>query len=94
MSDLVEKVQTAIARALHKDPEAYHGYFENAARAAIEAMREPTRKMIDAAWTSTTIHGEHPKGVLSHKTKTRTRWNAMIDAALTTDADQTPERPA
>jgi hypothetical protein len=41
-----------------------------AARAAIEALREPTGKMLDAAYFE--VRGQSAAGV----------WSAMIDAAL------------
>ena len=50
-------------------------YYQRMARAAIEAMREPTSEMVDAAYANT-------GGVGATKC-----WQAMIDAALS-EVDQ------
>jgi hypothetical protein len=47
------------------------------ARAAIEAMREPTEAMVDAVWTRPDANGsQYPIGGY------REQYRAMIDAAL------------
>jgi hypothetical protein len=56
------------ARILETDP-----YLPRQARAAIEAMREPTEEMLDAA-------REYRPAV--HRLTFRDAWRAMIDAAL------------
>lgn len=49
------------------------GKYRDRARAAIEAMREPTSEMIDAAWNEAETQTEQAQEV----------WCAMINAALT-----------
>jgi hypothetical protein len=65
--DMIERVARAIGRAelLPDDADRHWKRFEIHARAAIEAMREPTEAMLKAAPFS------HPL----------TNWQAMIDAA-------------
>lgn len=85
MSDMTERVARAICKAHY----IYDDYNEEEAqraadnewvdwcveaRAAIEAMREPTGEMLLAAWGSEDDQGE--PGV------TESTWTAMIDAAL------------
>ena len=43
-----------------------------AARAAIEAMREPTERMVQAGWATNGYRGD----------MTKAEWSAMIDVAL------------
>lgn len=52
------------------------------ARAAIEAMREPTKAMVDDAWSNSP--GEDGPMVL------RIAWGNMIDAALQLDTEPPP----
>jgi hypothetical protein len=78
---MVEKVARAIAHDIHKDGDwgldgatAYEGRtaeFEAMARAAIEAMREPTR---DMKWAHELPH--------IGPDEIEEMWRAMIDAAL------------
>ena len=63
----------------------------NRARAAVEAMLEPTEEMIQAAWTATQKRSPEEylfaAGVpasVSHAHKMRVRYKAMIIAALST----------
>lgn len=78
MSEMIERV----ARALFEDANGTSDGWENtnqtrwhiAARAAIEAMREPTPGMLQAGYTEMDYHAE---GWL------RAAWPLMIDAALT-----------
>ena len=78
MSEMVERVAVAIGKHFH-DPKskpndaALAALFDLAARAAIEAMREPTDAMVAAADDSqaTTYDGS-----------VRSAWSAAIDAAL------------
>lgn len=69
--DMIERVAKALSQQLDKD-----GYYVDAARAAIEAMREPTEAMVEAfdtdvdAWISEKI--EDPMHL----------YKVMIDAAL------------
>jgi hypothetical protein len=70
MESMVERVSRAIRLSLDET-----GYYPDAARAAIEAMREPTPEMIEAGnipgWDDSVSVG------LSEEI-----WPAMIDAAL------------
>ena len=101
MSEIVERVARAICRAGicgpkdHLDEQEDRSWrkFELEARAAIAAMREPTRVMVNAAWNDfeysptgtlirepSTCHAE-PNDDLSCDTAYEV-WQAMIDAAL------------
>jgi hypothetical protein len=79
MSDMVERVARAIAAAgtivdWDEMSVACQEQFTKEARAAIEAMREPTEAMVDAAWASwEDVEGS--KGFVG-------AWQAMIDEAL------------
>ncbi|MFZ5784036.1 MAG: hypothetical protein ACOY4R_27880 [Pseudomonadota bacterium] len=54
-----------------------------AARAAIEAMREPTEALIDAGRAATAAHLDiKGSGLTVAREKMRRRFNAMLDAAL------------
>lgn len=65
-----------VAKALEKNLEGKEfSSFEDAARAAIEAMREPTPKMIEAAQSTADPYCES--------------WPVMIDAALSEDPSAT-----
>lgn len=78
--DMVERVARALMREASDDPDAdkwcsprpWYG----AARAAIEAMREPTGAMIDA--------GRWP----AEDDGTLACWRAMIDAVLSSPAKE------
>lgn len=63
--DMIDKVAAAIMTA-----QAHGGNLGAQARAAIEAMREPTPEMIESAWAEAL--GEDAAGV----------WRDMIEAAL------------
>ena len=75
MNVLVERVARAIAEADMKDFEAAPNLYEAKARAAIAAMREPTKAMTDAFLE----HDEIGEPVGASK-----GWQLMIDAALGT----------
>lgn len=75
MIEMVERVAEAIAISgnggtwddwYNEDQREFH---RKRARAAIEAMREPTESMVEAGWNAP---GDQPQ----------THWEAMIDAAL------------
>lgn len=71
MSEMVEKVATAIQE--HTDATSWKACM-NAARAAIEAMREPTEGMTSPEGTcSEWVNGAEAAAL----------WRYMIDAALT-----------
>ena len=69
MGEMIERVARAIVAADAMGSEAQ-------ARAAIAAMREPTRAMADAANRATDDGAGNA----------RTTWRAMIDAALASEA--------
>lgn len=85
MTDMVERV----ARAIEVHTAGAKWTPEGLARAAIEAMREPTQSMVTACWP---LH--HPWGEHAPDPSERTLmfddmaadvaadWQAMIDAAL------------
>jgi hypothetical protein len=75
---MIERIAQAI---FDKDPEGLFTihHAEVYARAALEAMREPTKAMLDAA------DAAHPRGYGRETPLTTiigTEWRAMIDAAL------------
>lgn len=88
MLGMVEKVARAICRSMLQDPdidyEVHHqdglvkGWkmYESEAKAAIEAMREPTEPMLDAGVR------HHNNDKLYLKESVSCQWDAMIDAAL------------
>ena len=73
MTTMIERVARAMENAL--DVLSY----EDAARAAIQAMREPTDEMLDAFWNQTGESREMRSRVHS---RARRYHEAMIDAAL------------
>jgi hypothetical protein len=84
-SEMVERVARAIAAdwGLNWEaPSLDRDAVMSAARAAIEAMRDPTNRMVGASWNAVIVDGDAPKGALSRKNICRARWQAMIDAAL------------
>jgi hypothetical protein len=73
MSEMVERVARAIAYSETADPEIWSAFVE-VARAAIEAMREPTEQMADIGDTAT--------GYPIYAVSGYTVWRSMIDEAL------------
>jgi hypothetical protein len=69
MSDMVERVASRIQEALMDIAcgESDSPVYEYIARAAIDAMREPTERMVEAAWKCQAVEQI---------------WPAMIDEAL------------
>lgn len=70
MSEMVERVANAIFNAMDATDGLYGTAAEKYARAAIEAMREPTTPMIDASVA------------IDRYACPSEEWRAMIDAAL------------
>jgi hypothetical protein len=66
---MIERVARAIAFAEGDDYHESASFFENAARAAIQELREPTGTMVAARFN---VLGQGGKA----------EWEAMIDAAL------------
>lgn len=71
MSEMVDRVAKALEARL-KGNEFLS--YEDAARAAIEAMREPTKRMAMAGYGANDMK------------PAKAAWTAMIDAALKSDA--------
>lgn len=83
MSEMIERVAKALSVADGNHPEACSNdedetqmwtLYVSDARAAISAMREPTAKMVEAAWR----RNDDNDG----KEADRENWQSMIDAAL------------
>lgn len=72
MSEMIERVALAIMRVETEDKISDYYKF---ARAAIEAMRESTEAMLEAAWDRT-------DGLPAGADLYYEAWQAMIDAAL------------
>jgi hypothetical protein len=74
MTDMIDRVAKAMFVASGGNPENYMclnpDIWHQPARAAIVAMREPTRKMVSAAYDDTNAMDQS------------WAWQAMIDAAL------------
>jgi len=80
MSEMVERVARALRALPVRDYAQVGGELDElrlreAARAAIEAMREPTEGMVKAGENTVCIHGDPQCGAAY-------AWAAMIDAAL------------
>ena len=74
MSEMVERVAKAIEAAYwNKHNHAQSGW-EDEARAAIAAMRIPTKEMVDAAWQHT--------GDPDWEDNVKIVWKSAIDEAL------------
>lgn len=87
MNEIVDRVARAIDKASQPPGQKdYKALMENAARAAIEVMREPMAEMLEAglmAGTNLTTSGPSPR--LAARTageRMADQWRAMIDAAL------------
>lgn len=78
MNEIVERVAKAIDDASQPPGRPdYKMLMENSARAAIEAMREPTEDMIEKGMWSRSENGQYsPRDIAV------TIYKAMIDAAL------------
>lgn len=89
MESMIERVARAICTANGGDPDSddhrqptWRDYVPEA-RAAIEAMREPSRVMIKAGRKSPDVRGGTSDcDVSPFPNNTITRYQAMIDAAL------------
>lgn len=75
MSEMVERVASAIFETIHYDCDGAGFLSREAARAAIEAMREPTDAMINPGCDAAVNSGGNSILV----------WRAMIDAAINED---------
>jgi len=75
--EMVQRVKEAIRSSARDCGVSFSGT-EGVARAAIKAMRNPTPKMIDAAWNASYNRKVGANVMTTH-------WQAMIDAALKED---------
>jgi hypothetical protein len=78
MSDMIERVARAICEAERMNPDDALGgwvHWQEAARAAIEAMREPSEEMLFA--------GHRAIKAPDRMLPSRAAWLAMIDVAVT-----------
>jgi len=89
MSEMIERVARAIAKADARPYEDAPNLFRGKARAAIEAMREPTNAQLEAAEDIVvgyddfaTGDGNIYLGIPSYPQKARDVWAALVDAAL------------
>lgn len=78
MSEMVERVAKALKERLER--EQFFSY-DDAARIAIEAMREPLPEMIGAFWRQKNC-GTQEIGQTGSETNDYAAWRAAIDAAL------------
>ncbi|MGY2995426.1 hypothetical protein [Mesorhizobium sp. URHB0026] len=86
MNEMIERVARAICKESGQPWEAstvdYREICIGFARAAIEAMREPTEQMTKAACVEADKHGYyHTRGYFDVE-EAEYSWRAMIDAAL------------
>lgn len=86
MSEMIERVVNALKTLAESREHGFHGGPDSwapYARAAIEAMREPTEAMVTAGWRAC----EDPNYAPAEAEARRVcviNFNAMIDAALVT----------
>ena len=86
MSEMIERVAKALAKA-DGDPSVLFDYYLEHARAAIEAMREPTEEMSKAGFVVNKFDNEirccdSPRRLARITMPADPAWKAMIDAAL------------
>jgi hypothetical protein len=95
MSEMIDRVAKAIcgASGMRWDDmlSGARDQFRRDARAAIEAMREPTEAMVKAAQEETYCHSWSSRG--EHIEDPEVAWTAMIDAALGEQPGDAPARP-
>ena len=89
MSEMIERVARALAEAGGEDPNNTWMFYENKSRAAIEAMREPTKAQLDAAEDIVVGYddfavgdGNIYLGIPGYPQKARDVWTALVDATL------------
>lgn len=99
MSEMIERIARAIRAANALDDEGPYVGFKDAerrfdarlARAAIEAMREPTDDMLEQCYGMSTS-GDGDGGCYADKRDAKELWQRMIDEAL--NVPSTDARPA
>lgn len=82
MSEMVERVAKAILETMDLTDGLDGTAAENYARAAIEAMREPTEAMFCAGDERIIEALNDHTRILRHVTPAQDAWQAMIDEAL------------
>lgn len=88
MNEILERVSKAIDAASQPPGQKdYKVLMENCARAALEALREPTAEMVESGcMAGTNLTTGQPSARLGARTageRMTDQWRAMIDAALT-----------
>ena len=81
MSEMIERVMAAIAVNLDVEPGGQ--LTREAARAAIEAMREPTPKMVESGKISVILLDDSETSAAGPARNATWIWKEMIDEALT-----------
>lgn len=82
MSDMVERVKTALIAESENQKLTHANFWQALARAAIEAMREPTEEMLQAG-TNAVDDGE----TYSCRAKAEGAYYDMLSAALSPKGD-------
>ena len=89
MSEMIERVARVLATSEGENPDNTWMFYEEKSRAAIEAMREPTKAQLEAAEEIVvgyddfaTGDGNIYLGIPGYPQKARDVWAALIDAAL------------
>jgi hypothetical protein len=79
MNEMIERVAKALRERLDITLNEHDGFYEGLARAAIEAMREPTDEMmVDGEWKEKSLMTFAPR----EESPSLRVWQAMIDSAL------------
>ena len=83
MSEMIERAAAAILKT-RAPKQSREAWAEAAARAVVEAMREPTAPMVQTACASHTpgVEMAPGRGECVHHRNAAFRWRAMIDEAL------------
>jgi len=84
MADMIERVARVIEAALERHGVTDYEGTTDDARAALEAMRKPTPKMLRAAAAAMSPGKRPTLERVSERAKHGIRYRAMIDAALPT----------
>lgn len=87
MSEMIKRAAKAIDEASQPPGQMdYSILMENAARAALQAIREPTQEMLEAGlMAGTNLTTGQPSARLAARTageRMADQWRAMIDASL------------
>ena len=82
MSEMIDRVENAIAEAMGRDSAAYRGCYTKAARAAIEAMREPLSRQLAEVLSKPETHGKYSGQPIDDPYLWSSILTDLIDAAL------------